>query len=139
MAKNLSDLEKTKIRQLKAKPIWNSFKLWLQTAPPKSPLGIAVGYALNHYQYLTHYLSDGRIDICNNWGENQFRPYVVGRKSWGMQTSSQGAKASAVLYSLAITCKARCINPFEYFARVLEAAPCCKSRKDWERLVPGDY
>lgn len=141
LAKDVSDKERTIIRQQTAKPIWRSFKLWLQaaqkTAPPKSPLGIAIGYALNHYQYLTHYLSDGRIDICNNWGENQFRPLSLVERTGVCKHQTKGAKASAVLYSLAITCKARGINQFEYFVKALGAAPHCKSKQDWEQLVPG--
>lgn len=134
-------IERKYFRELRAKPVLKSFKLWLtatkKIAPPKSPLGLAIGYALNQWEYLSNYLKDGRVSICNNWAENQIRPFAIGRKNWGMHTSSRGARSSAVLYSLAITCKARKIDPHEYFLKVLTQAPYCKTRDDWEKLVPG--
>ena len=105
--------------------------------PPKSGLGLAIGYALNHYQYLTRYLDDGRIDICNNWGENQIRTIALGRKNWQKFATNRGAEASAVIYSLAVTCKARGIDPYEYFCRALAAVPYCQSPEDWQKLVPS--
>jgi transposase len=140
-AKEMHPIERKYFRELRAKPILKSFKYWLaatkKVAPPKSPLGIAIGYALNQWEYLTNYLKDGRVSICNNWAENQIRPFALGRKNWGMHSSSRGARSSAVLYSLAITCKARKIDPYEYFLKVLTEAPYCKTREDWEKLVPG--
>jgi transposase len=86
-AKEMHPIERKYFRELRAKPILKSFKYWLaatkKVAPPKSALGIAIGYALNQWEYLTNYLKDGRVSICNNWAENQIRPFVLGRKNWG--------------------------------------------------------
>ena len=42
----------------------------------------------------------------NNLAENAIRPFVVGRKAWLFSNSTNGAKASANLYSLVETAKA---------------------------------
>ena len=50
--------------------------------PPKSPLGTAVFYALNHWDALNIYLQDGRLEIDNNKSERSIKPFVIGRKNW---------------------------------------------------------
>ena len=93
---------------------------------------------LNHYEYITRYLSDGKIDIDNNWAEVQIKNFALGRKNWQKHSSNGGAEASAVLCSLALTCKARGLDPLKYFIKALSAAPYCKTKVDWQALVPGE-
>jgi hypothetical protein len=57
--------------------------------------------------------------VDNNRAENAIRPFVVGRKNWLFSTSPKGAKASAILYSVAATACANDLNIEEYFAKVL--------------------
>lgn len=53
-----------------AKPILEEFHAWLldtrRQLSKKSGLAEAIGYALNHWQALIRYASDGRIEIDNN-------------------------------------------------------------------------
>ena len=55
-AKEMHPIERKFFRELKAKPILKSFKLWLtatkKIAPPKSRLGLAIGYELNQWEKL---------------------------------------------------------------------------------------
>ena len=55
----------------------------------------------------------------NNRAENAIRPFVVGRKNWLFSTSPKGAKASAILYSVAATACANGLNVEEYLTMVL--------------------
>ena len=48
----------------------------------------------------------------NNYCENQIRPFAVGRRSWLFVDSQLGAKASANLYSIVMTCRANGIEPY---------------------------
>lgn len=41
-------------------------------------------------------------------------PFIIGRKNFVLIESSNGAKASAILYSLVETAKANMVNTFEY-------------------------
>ena len=73
---------------------------WLQSlkssALPKSPLGQAIGYALNQWQALNRYLDEGRFAIDNNIVERKIRGVAVGRKT--LRRQRQGARRAAVLY-----------------------------------------
>ena len=58
---------------------------------------------------------NGSIPVDNNRAENAIRPFVVGRKNWLFSTSPKGAKASAIIYSLAATAVANGPNVEAYF------------------------
>ena len=58
---------------------------------------------------------NGSIPVANNRAENAIRPFVVGRKNWLFSTSPKGAKASAIIYSLAATAVANGLNVETYF------------------------
>ena len=64
-------------------------------------------------------LSDEQL---NNLGQ-AIRPFTIGRKNFVIIESSNGAKASAILYSLVETAKANMINTFEYFNLLLTEIP----------------
>jgi len=48
---------------------------------PKSPMGQATTYALNQWEALKVYTTDGDLNIDNNAAENALRPIAVGRKN----------------------------------------------------------
>ena len=75
-------------------------------------------YCLNEKPYLYRCLEDGNIPVDNNRAENAIRPFVVGRKNWLFANSVKGAKASAIIYSLAATATANGLNVEEYFTRL---------------------
>ena len=58
------------------------------------------------------------------------RPFTIGRKNFALIESSNGAKASAILYSLVETAKANMINTFEYFNLLLTEIPQHMDNKD---------
>src|SRR5690606_26444869 len=70
-----------------ARPVLDEIKDWLDARKtmvvPKSPIGRAIAYALNHWTALKSYLLDGRIvDITTNGAERALRRVAVGRKNW---------------------------------------------------------
>ena len=66
-----------------AEPVLDELKKWLdeQTAEalPKSPLGQAIGYALNNWAALERYLEQGYLAIDNNLSERTLRAIALGR------------------------------------------------------------
>ncbi|MFN0136821.1 MAG: IS66 family transposase, partial [Phycisphaerae bacterium] len=54
---------------------------WGGSALPKSPLGQAIGYALNQWSALNVYATDGDLAIDNNASENALRRVALGRKN----------------------------------------------------------
>ena len=55
--------------------------------------------------------------------ERSLKPYVIGRKNWLFCNTPNGARASAVYYSLIETAKENGLNPFEYLAWIFTNAP----------------
>ena len=71
------------MRDEEARPILGEFKAWLlkNEGLPKSPWGKAVRYALGHWDRLTRYVEDGRVEIDNNLIENAIRPLLSVEKT----------------------------------------------------------
>ena len=93
-------------------------------------IGKALAYSINQEEYLRVFLSDGNVPMDNNYAEQAIRPFTIGRKNFVMIESSNGAKASALLYSLVETAKANRINTFEYFNLLLTEIPQYMNDKD---------
>ena len=86
-------------------------------------IGKALAYSINREKHLRVFLSDGNIPMDNNYAEQAIRPFTLGRKNFVLIESSNGAKASAILYSLVETAKANGLNTFEYFNLLLTEIP----------------
>lgn len=121
----LSAAERFKARQQESRPLVEAFFDWCnaQNALPKSHFGRAISYALHQRVWLEKYLLDGRLEIDNNRAERSIKPFVIGRKNWLFCNTQEGAKVSAVLYSVIETAKENGIHPFEYLTHVFRNAP----------------
>lgn len=122
-AKEATPTDRAARRRAEAMPVLDDFvarlDAWQQDALPRSPLGVAIGYAKAQWQTLVRYVEDGDLEIDNNAVERAIRGVAVGRKNWLFAGSYAGAKRAAVLYSLVESCKAQGVEPFAYFADVL--------------------
>jgi transposase len=111
------------LRQRHAGPVLTELKGWLDEqrpkALPKSPLGQAIGYALNHWDALGRYLEQGYLAIDNNLSERTLRAIALGRNNWGVIGSETGGRTAAVLYTMTGTCKHLGIDPFVYLKETL--------------------
>ena len=132
--------ERFQVRQTESRPIMDKLKQWLDRQqpkiPPKSQLGKAMTYAQNQWKYLVRYLDSGLLDIDNNAAERGIKPFVIGRKNWLFAQSVNGAKASAVLYSLVETAKANGLEPYAWFRYVLAKLPQLPKGASVEHLLP---
>ena len=127
-------------RQSKSATILAAFKIWLHEnlskVPPKSAIGKAFAYSINHWDSLTKYINDGRLEIDNNRSERAIKPFVIGRKNWLFHYNDIGAEAGATLYSLIETCKAHNVDVFSYFKYALTEIVFCNTVDDLEKLLP---
>ena len=132
--------ERYQQRQSQTEPLLKAFKAWLDKSvsqvPPKSKLGVAINYSLNQWSKLTRIVEDGRLSIDNNRAERSVRPFTVGRNNWLFSNTHNGARASAVLYSLIETAKANDCEPYEYLEYVFRELPKLKSGDDHRHLLP---
>lgn len=130
--------EKYLRRQKEAKPLLEKFEQWLinQNIPPKSALGKATGYCKNQWPKLIRYIESGELNIDNNRAERAVKPFVIGRKNWLFSNTANGAKASAMLYSIIETAKANDLIPFDYIAHCLERLSGDVDEKTIEAMLP---
>jgi len=123
-----------------ARPILTKIKALLVDAelkvPPKSPLGAAIFYSLNHWEALNIYLYDGRLEIDNNRSERSIKPFVIGRKNWLFHGNDVGATAGSILFSLIETCKQNKVEVFSYLKYVLTHIHQAQTMDQLEKLLP---
>lgn len=138
-AKDYSPDKRQALRQ-EAIPILTQFKAWLDEAEPqltpKSYIGKAVRYTLNQWEKLIRYTDDGQLSIDNNHTERDIRPFTTGRKNWLFSKTVKGAEASAILYSIVMTCRANDINPYYYFEKLFAELPQREPGADLTDLLP---
>lgn len=132
-----------RFRQKHSVPILNALKQWLDEVAPKvlpdSKLDDAVGYTLNQWARLTRYTEDGRMPIDNNLLERDIRIFATGRKSWLFSDTVGGARASAVIYSLMLTCRACGVEPFDWLRHALTELPQRAEHADIQDLLPFNF
>lgn len=90
---------------------------------PNTLLGRALHYAQSQRKYLGRYLLDGRLEISNNRAERSIKPFVIGRKNWIFNNTPNGARASAIYYSLIVSARENGLNPFAYLTWIFTNAP----------------
>ncbi|WP_408740147.1 IS66 family transposase [Vibrio owensii] len=138
--KDKPEAERYQQRQLKTLPLLKAFKAWLDKSAtqvlPKSKLGVAINYSLNQWEKLRRVVGDGRLSLDNNRAERSVRPFTVGRNNWLFSNTHNGARASAVLYSLIETAKANDCEPYDYLEYVLREIPKLKCGDDHRHLLP---
>lgn len=140
-AENLTHEERKVLRQEKSVALLgriDDLRRHLQaTVLPKSPLGEALRYQDNQWRALGRFVEDGRLAIDNNRAENQLRIVAVGRKNWLFAGSMEGAKRTAVLYSLVQSCRLVGVDPFAYVRDVLRRLPTHPQRLIGELTPKG--
>ena len=110
-------------RQVKSRPICEELKTWLEhrllEVSGKGKVAESIRYGLSHWEGLTRFLDDGRIEIDNNTAERTIRPICLGRKNHLFAGSPDGAENWAAIASLVETCKLNGVDPEAYFTDVL--------------------
>ena len=124
MYKNSSAKERLNNRQQSVKPLVDAYFAWLKTLQGKSnsssKLKEAINYSINQEIYLRKFLEDPDLPLDNNDAERSIKSFCVGKHSWHIIDSVKGAKASALLYSIAESAKANSLKPYEYFCYLLK-------------------
>lgn len=138
---DLSSDERLKQRQVVIKPLVDAFFTYLKTinVSKKDKFVDAIGYALNQEKYLRVFLTDGDVPIDNNASERAIRGFCIGKKNWQMIDTINGAKSSAIIYSIVETAKANNLKPFDYVQYLLEEIPKHMNDRDCsflENLLP---
>ena len=126
MYKGTSPKEILDNRQQSVKPLVDAYFSWIKGSVDNpgldhsSALRTALNYSLNQEQYLRTFLEDPEVPLDNNDAERSIKKFCVGKHSWHIIDSKNGAKASAMMYSIAETAKANGLNPYEYFQYLMD-------------------
>lgn len=124
---DLSPEDRLNQRRLKLSPKVDDYFAWVKhkygQVTRNSVIRKALAYSINQEPYLHTFLEDGAVPMDNNYAEQAIRPFTLGRKNFVLIESSNGARASAVLYSLAETAKANQLNTYQYFELLLSEIP----------------
>ena len=135
--KSAAELKTLRIKN--EKPIVDNFYRWVNGLHPVrgSKLATAVTYAKNQRASLENYFKDGRLELSNSSAERKAKSYVIGRKNFLFHDTVDGAKASAVVYSIVETAKANSLNIFQYLQTLLLYMPDYKNEPDGiEDMMP---
>ena len=88
-----------------------------------TPLGTAARYILKHYERLTAYLDNPRLEATNNLRERLLRTEKLIEKSSMFRKSIEGRAVLDILRTILQTAVAAGVPPHEYLVDVLKASP----------------
>ena len=141
--KGLPAEERRDRRQRSVRPLVEAYFAWIKEnlpkVPQKSKTWEGFQYSIHQERYLKVFLDDGEVPMDNNAAEQSIRGFCIGKKNWVMIDTVAGAKASAIIYSVAETAKANGLKPYDYFEHLLTEIPKHLDDKDrgfLEDLLP---
>ena len=112
------------VREAESRPLMDALKrrltALLEELSVKSTLAKAIRYTLGHWDGLTLFLGDGRVEIDSNTVERTMRGIALGRHSYLFAGSERGARNWAILASLLTTAKLNGVDPLTWLTDVLE-------------------
>ena len=118
---------RVEIRQAKGAPIFDDLEICLHAQLPtisgKSPLAMAIRYALTRMKRLRPYLDNGILELDNNTAERAMRSVAIGRKNYLFVGSLTGGRAAAIAYTLIETAKLNRVDPQAWLADTLARIP----------------
>src|ERR1700723_2937654 len=130
-------------RQEHSAPIIAALKPWfekqLSMISSGSRLAEDIRYGLAHWEGLTRFLDDGRLELDTNPVENAIRPICLTRKNALFAGHEIGAENWAQLSSIVATCRLNDINPVAYLAETLTAIINGHPQSQIEDLMPWRF
>jgi len=99
-------------------PLVEQLRVWVEqrrpTAPPRTPLGEALGYLYRQWKRLVLFLNDGQIELTNNRVERELRKLVLGRRNWLFTWEDLGGERTAAILTIIASCVSYGVNPRAY-------------------------
>ena len=136
--------DRKKQRQITVKPLVEAFFAWVKEIQssnrlPKGKTLEGINYCINQEEALKVFLNDGEVPLDNNVTEGALRSFCLHKHAWKLIDSIDGAKSSAIIYSITETAKANNLNPFRYLDHVLTVLKDHQDDTDYrfiEKLLP---
>jgi transposase len=117
---------------------------WLNQQLPRiskaTKLAEAIRYTLRHWEGLTRFLDDGRLELDTNTVEREIRPITLGRKNALFAGNDAGAEHWAICATLIASAKLNGLNPLAYLTDVLERIVTGRTKiTEIEALLPWKW
>jgi hypothetical protein len=132
------------VRQAESKPLMHDLKRrlteLLEELSVKSTLAKAIRYTLGHWDGLTMFLTDGRVEVDSNTVERTMRTIAQGRHSYLFAGSERGARNWAILASLLTTARLNGVDPLTWLTDVLERIVSGRTKNhQLHELLPWEW
>ena len=138
-----SDAERLAARREQSTPIYDDIVTWCKAykrdTPPKTELGRAIRYLLNHETSLRRFETDGAIPIDNMAAEHNFVSVALTRKNFLFAGSDLGGERAAIIYTILRCCRLADVEPVEYLNDVLAVLSRGIRRVDIPKLMPAAW
>jgi hypothetical protein len=122
-----SNAERLCLRQSQSQPILLRSRekpwAWKEQLLPKHPMAEAVNYALNQWDELNVFTTDGAVPLDNNVSEREMKRIVLNRKNSLFVGNERGGQTAAILSSLTSTCRRHNIDPQRFLTQLLTNLP----------------
>lgn len=123
----LSDLtpaERLEKRKLRVSPLVEDYFAWVKQVSTSGRLAKGytlegINYSISNEKYLRLFLEDGEVALDNNATESALRTFCLHKHTWRLIDTIDGAKSSAIIYSITETAKLNGLNPFRYIEFIL--------------------
>ncbi len=130
------------VRNEKVRPILDKIETLLKSKKnsfsPQSSTGMAISYALDHWDKVLAYLQLPYFTPDNNTVENTLINFKEGKKNWFFSGIDE-IDASLCFYSLIETAKFRDIAASLYLTELFEKLPYAKTQEDYEKLLVANF
>ena len=93
---------------------------------------------MKRWSAFARFLDDGAIPIDNNRTESAIRGPVMGKKAWIFLGNEAAGQTAAILYTLMMSCKRHCVDPYAYLLDVMSRIKTASS-EELEELLPDRW
>ena len=141
--KDLSSPDRQALRAAETAPVLEALREWIaemwSSAPPRTPLGVALRYTANRWMQLGLFVLDGDLPFDTGEAERQHRRIALGRKNYLFAGSHAGAKRLCAVLSLCGCCHMLGIDPWQYLRDVLGRMPDGITDDELRALLPMNW
>ncbi len=126
--KSLTAEERQSRRDKEVRPLMDEYFEYIESLDTNDPsmserLKDAINYSKNQKEYFYKFLDDGHIPCDNGFPEREIRAYSSLRRNMLFCDSIDGAKATAIMFSVVETARKNGANVYWYLRYVLEKMP----------------
>lgn len=131
------------VRRAEIRPILDELHAYLtankRRFSVKGKMFKAINYVLSHWDGLTRFMDDGRVELDTNVVERCIKPQALTRKNSLFSATHEGAENWAVIASLLQTCRLNDIDPFAWTLATLTKLAQGHGSKNLDQLMPWNF